>query len=205
MIQLRTKIFPSASLKTLYLQSLLTVFFVTLSATAQTNDNARLQMVALDHLAPRAAEVVDIQIDERLLQVATKYLSGSEPDEARVRELVAGLKGIYVKSFEFGEEGVYTEADLNSVRAQLRAPGWSRIIEVRSRREEENVEIYVRTGAEGITGLTVISFAPRELTVINILGAIDLDKLSRLQGQFGIPQLELERGGRAAKPPSRKN
>ncbi len=205
MIQLRTKIFPSASLKTLYLQSLLTVFFVTLSATAQTNDNARLQMVALDHLAPRAAEVVDIQIDERLLQVATKYLSGSEPDEARVRELVAGLKGIYVKSFEFGEEGVYTEADLNSVRAQLRAPGWSRIIEVRSRREEENVEIYVRTGAEGITGLTVISFAPRELTVINILGAIDLDKLSRLQGQFGIPQLELERGGRAPKPPSRKN
>jgi len=203
MRQPRTKIFSLASLKTLCLWLLMTVF-VTLSANAQTGDDAaRLQMIALDRLAPRAVETVDIQIDERLLQVATKYLSGTQPDEAKVREIVRGLKGIYVKSFEFDEENVFTEADLNSIRAQLRPPAWSRIIEVRSRREEENIEIYVLTGTEGIKGLAVISFTPRELTVINIIGAVDLDKLSRLQGQFGIPQLDLERN--APKPQDRKN
>lgn len=205
MIQSRTRIFFLASLKTLCLRLLILVF-VTLSANAQTGDNAaRLQMMVLERLAPRAVETVDIQIDERLLQVATKYLSGTRPDEAKVLEIVRGLKGIYVKSFEFDEENVFTEVDLNSIRAQLRAPAWSRIVEVRSRREEENIEIYVLNAAEGIKGLAVISFAPRELTVINIIGAVDLDKLSRLQGQFGIPELDIERGGSAPKPQNRKN
>ena len=205
MIRLRTTNFFFASPKTLC-SGLLLIVFAALLVNAETggdSDPARLQMITLDRLAPRAVETVDIQIDERLLQVATKYLSGTRPDEAKVREIVHGLKGIYVKSFEFDEENVFTEADLNSIRAQLRPPAWSRIIEVRSRREEENIEIYVLTGTEGIKGLAVISFTPRELTVINIIGAVDLDKLSRLQGQFGIPQLDLERN--APKPQDRKN
>lgn len=143
MIRPRTTNFSFASPKTLC-SGLLLIVFAALLVNAETGDDdpARLQMIALDRLAPRAVETVDIQIDERLLQVATKYLSGTEPNEAKVRELVRGLKGIYVKSFEFAEEGAFTEADLKSVRAQLRAPGWSRIIEVRSRREEENIEVY---------------------------------------------------------------
>jgi len=50
-----------------------------------------------------------------------------------VKELLSTLKGVYVKGVEFDKEGEYTEADLESIRAQLRAPGWDRIVGVRSR------------------------------------------------------------------------
>jgi len=45
---------------------------------------------------------------------------------------------------------------------------------------------------EQITGLAVLSIEPREFTVVNIVGPIDLDKLSKLEGQFGVPDLGIE-------------
>lgn len=163
----------------------------------------QVQLARLDRLASGAAEVVDIQIDERLLHTTARFLSGKETEEAKIRELIVGLKGIYVKSFEFDRDGAYTEADLNQIRGQLRQPAWSRIIEVRSKREAENVEVYIMTEAEQVKGLAVISFAPRELTVINIIGPVNLDRLARLRGQFGIPDLHLDHRGAPQQQPGR--
>jgi hypothetical protein len=39
----------------------------------------------------------------------------------------------------------------------------------------------------------VIGTEPKELTFVNIVGTVDLDKLSQLEGNFGVPLLELER------------
>jgi hypothetical protein len=38
----------------------------------------------------------------------------------------------------------------------------------------------------------IIASEPREFTVVNIVGSIDLQKLRRLEGRFGIPKLQLE-------------
>jgi hypothetical protein len=40
----------------------------------------------------------------------------------------------------------------------------------------------------------VLSADPRELTIVNIVGPIDLDKLAGLEGNFGIPRMS--KGGR---------
>jgi hypothetical protein len=40
-----------------------------------------------------------------------------------------------------------------------------------------------------INGLVIISAEPREFTVVNIVGDIDLDRLSKLEGEFGIPRI----------------
>jgi hypothetical protein len=37
-------------------------------------------------------------------------------------------------------------------------------------------------------GLALIASEPRQFTLVNIVGAIDLDKLHRLEGQFGVPK-----------------
>ena len=44
-----------------------------------------------------------------------------------------------------------------------------------------------------ISGLAVLSIDPKEFTVVNIVGPIDLEKLSKLEGQFGVPDLGIER------------
>jgi hypothetical protein len=36
----------------------------------------------------------------------------------------------------------------------------------------------------------VIASEPREFTIVNIVGSIDLDKISQLEGQFGIPKMD---------------
>ena len=59
---------------------------------------------------------------------------------------------------------------------------------------KENVEVYVRPNGDSVSGLVVLSAEPTELTIVNIVGPIDLDKLASLEGQFGIPRMS--KGGR---------
>ena len=59
---------------------------------------------------------------------------------------------------------------------------------MRSKRDGENAEVFLRTENNRIAGLAVIAAEPAELTVVNIFGPIDPEDLSRLGGQFGIPR-----------------
>ena len=170
-----------------------------LAAPSAEGQDAKLQINHLDKLAAKAEETVDVTIDGPMLQLATKFLSSKKPDEAKAKELVAGLKGIYVKSFEFDKEGAYSDEDVSAIRAQIRAPAWSRIVGVRSKRERENVEVFTRMEGDKIIGLAIISAEPKELTIVNIVGPIDLDKLSDLEGEFGIPRMGLERSSKSEK------
>ena len=163
---------------------------------------ARLQIKNLDKLSDKAAEVADVTLDGPMLKLASKFLTEeNDPEEAQVKDLIKNLKGIYIRSYEFDKEGEYTEADVEQIREQLKAPAWSRIVGVRSKRERENDEIYLMTegGSGNILGLAIISAEPKELTVVNIVGPIDIDKLSMLEGHMGIPRMELEKGGKSSK------
>ena len=146
-----------------------------------------------DKLAARASNTVDVSLSGSLLRFATKFLSDDDKDEAKVKKLVGGLKGIYVKSFEFKKPGEYSAADLESFRAPLRAPDWQRIVGVHSNEEGETVEVYIKNDSKGIGGLAIIAFEPKEVTLVNIVGAIDLDSLSELGGFSGIPEVEVEK------------
>ncbi|PYS60058.1 MAG: hypothetical protein DMF76_14885 [Acidobacteria bacterium] len=78
-------------------------------------------MDQLDVLANKASETVEVKLDEHLMQTTAKFFS--DPDDAEIKEVLKGVKGIYVKRFEFEKEGEYSEADLESIRSQLRNPG----------------------------------------------------------------------------------
>ena len=169
--------------------ALIVVFATASPALAQT---ALLKLDNLDKLSVSAKQVVDVTVDEQLLQLASKFLSSTRSaDEREIRELVKDLKGVYVKRFEFDTDGQYSSADIEPVLKQLRGSGWARIVGVTSKREFTNIEVFVMTEASIIKGIAVVAAEPRELTVVNVVGPIDVDRLSRLQGQFGIPSLEL--------------
>jgi len=187
-------------LKFAHLRFALFAVLVTLGAAATAGaQNPRIQTSQLDALATKASQTVDVNIDERLMQLTAKFLSSKDDDEAKVKDLVNGLKGIYVKSFEFENEGQYTEADLEGIRSQLRNTAWNRIVNVNSKKEG-SVEVYLMQIGGQISGLTVLATDPKEITVVNIIGPVDLEKLMQLEGQFGIPELEIERS-----KPKRKN
>ena len=151
----------------------------------------KLQLTQLDHLAGKANETVDVSIDERLMQMAAKLFNDKDEDEAKIKQLIVGLKGIYVKSFEFDNENEYTAADVENVRAQLRQPSWSRLLNVTSKREG-NLEVYISMVGQQINGLAVLSIEPKELTVVNVVGPVDLEKLASLEGNLGIPEFGIQ-------------
>ncbi|HZN11730.1 MAG TPA: DUF4252 domain-containing protein [Blastocatellia bacterium] len=162
------------------------------AAAPAYGQNARLQLGNLDGLLPRAVETVDVTVDASLIQLASKFLSKQEPQQVAVREFLAGLQGVYVKAFEFDSDGAYSEADLEVIRAQLRGPGWERIVGVRSRRDGENVDVYIMPQGGNIAGLAILVAERRELVVVNVVGPIDLEKIGQIEGQFGIPRLDLD-------------
>lgn len=146
---------------------------------------------SIDKLADKASEVVDVTMDSSLLQLASRFLSDKDVDEAKVKRLVAGLKGIYVKSFEFDKTGEYDEADVVALRSQLKAPMWSRIVGVRSRKHGDNADVFLASDGGQVTGLVVISAEPKELTIVSIVGQIKPEDLRELGGNFGIPKMEM--------------
>lgn len=170
---------------------LVALLLIAASAVATRAQDSRLQLSSLDHLAAKASQSVDVNIDEKLIRIALKVFSDQDPEEREVKKVVAGIKGIYVKSFEFENEGQYTAADMETIRTQLRGPGWTRLVNVMSKKEG-NLEVYLLMNGETVGGLAVLSSDVRELVVVNIVGPVDLEKLAKLEGQFGIPELDIE-------------
>jgi hypothetical protein len=147
----------------------------------------QLRITGLDGLASKAKESADITLDSNLLQMAGGFLASAGKDSKdadSLKTLLSGLKAITVRSFKFGEPGQYRMEDLEPIRAQLRTPGWIRIISSQSK--EETSEIYTRMDQGKVVGFAIIAAQPKELTVVAIEGTIDLNDLSKLKA-LGVP------------------
>ena len=177
-------------MKALFQTNMILLLIVAATVVANAQDS-RIQTASLDHLAAKASQSVDVNVDERLMKMAAKVFSDQDADERKVKKLVENLKGIYVRSFEFDASGQYTDADLETIRTQLRGPGWTRMVNVTSKKDG-NLEVYLLFHGDMVNGLAVLHSDEKELTIVNIVGPVDLDKLAQLEGQFGVPELGIE-------------
>ncbi len=180
------------SVTTILLRTAAVAAFCLIAAQANAfAQAAKLQLPNLEHLHAKAREVVDVSLDGQMLKLAGRFLSNDKSsDEAKAKELVEKLQGVYVKSFEFDKEGEYSKEDVEAVRSLLKGPGWSRIVGVLSKQGGDNVEVYAMTEGGAMTGLAVLSAEPKEFTIVNIVGPVDLERLVNLGGAFGIPKLD---------------
>ena len=164
-------------------------FIITLTLTLTLAVPASAQRLNLDFpgLADKAEEVVDVTLDATMLRLAAKFLSGHDADERAVRDMINGLQGIYVRSYEFAKAGEYDRSLIDRVKSQL-GPTWKPLVTVRSK-TKENVNIMADMRGDKVTGLVIIAAEPREFTIVSIEGPIDIDRLADLSGQFGIPEI----------------
>jgi hypothetical protein len=146
---------------------------------------------SIEKLADIAEETVDVTMDASMLQFTERLLSDRQLDQARAKRVLRNLKAVYIKTYEFAREGMYSRADVDSLRSQLRGPDWSRVVEVRSRRDGENVDVFMRTENGEIAGIVVICSEPRELTIVDLAGPIRPEDLRDLRGVAGIPKWNL--------------
>lgn len=152
-----------------------------------------LNLQHLDRLAERTSDSVNVTLDGNLLKMATNFLSDNDKDAAQLKQVVAGVQGIYVRSFKFNRDGEYNQQDLNVIQDQLKGSDWSRVVDIREGASKQVVTVYLRSAGKQLGGMAIVAAAPRELTVVNIVGNIDLEKLEKLSGQLGIPQISVQR------------
>jgi Domain of unknown function (DUF4252) len=148
----------------------------------------QIDLPSFDELARKATNSVNISLNPALLQLAAQYI-GNDNGGADVQAAVNGLKGIYVRSFQFATDHAYSASDVQRVRQQLAGPGWMKLVSVHSSQNDQDVDIYMLEHDKSIEGLVIIAAQPRKLTIVNLVGSVDLAKLRQLQGKFGVPVL----------------
>lgn len=129
----------------------------------------------------------EILLDERLLKLAAE---NSKKEDSELKDVLKGLKLVKVNSFFFKEQNESRILNkLKSLDAELTSKSWERIIKMQSNGNYNSV--YVKTkGGNNVAGLVVTTLNSKGMAVfINIVGDINLESLSRLSKNLGIPSL----------------
>ena len=154
--------------------------------------NAQLKLPNFEHLQLRAKESVNITFGPWPLTFAAWVMDDTDPEQVEMKQLLRGLKAIHVRSYRFDSDFVYSEQDIEAVRTQLSGPVWSQLIEVRDRAQRESVDVYLALDGNHANGLAIVASDPREFTILNVVGRIDLDQLGKLEDHLGLPRLGIE-------------
>jgi len=147
----------------------------------------QLEIPSFAALQAKATHSVDVTIDSTALGLVSSFIGGSDPDSAQLKKAFAGLKSVHVRSYQFDSDNAYSKADIDGVRAQLQAPGWSSLVHAKDKSRNEDVDVYVSVQDHVVKGLAVVASNPREFTIVNIVGTLDLKELSKVQKHLGLP------------------
>lgn len=151
--------------------------------------DAKLKLPDFKSLPGKATETVNISLSPWILHLAGEFIDDTDEDAAATKHLLAGIKSIQVRSYQFATDNAYSVGDIDVVRSQLAGPGWNQIMQVHHREKSEDVEMYVLVENNVTKGFALIASQPREFTIINIVGTINIDDLPKLQGHLHLPKV----------------
>jgi hypothetical protein len=163
--------------------------FLALAMPAMPGAPQQVDMGATaEKLAGKAIRKTEINLDQSMLNLAAAFLSDNDADQAAAKRIIAGLKGVFVRVYEFASADDYSQADLDPLRRQLTSSGWSQI--VNSVGGDETAGVWLRQENGAASGLAVIVTEHDEVTLVNLVGTIKPEDLAALGGQFGIPKID---------------
>lgn len=137
-------------------------------------------------LAERAANVTEVTLGKNMLEFAAKFMDGKNRSDAATRQLIRGLDGIYVRSYEFDKSGDYSMESVEQIRRSFQTPEWSPMVKEREKKTGESTDVMMKMVNGESHGLFILSAEPKELSVVLILGPIRMDDLSKINGVAGI-------------------
>jgi len=175
-------------MRTRILAFVLGVTALAVPVLAQT-DQLPLPPAVEKDLAARAANVTEVTLGRNMLAFAAKFMNGKDKDEAATRQLIDGLDGIYVRSYEFDKEGQYSTDEIEQLRKYFETSEWSPIVRERERKTGETTDVMVKLVNGETHGMFILTAEPKELTIVLILGPIRMDDLGKLKGIGGLGAL----------------
>lgn len=187
-------------LKGFSLRIILPMLLLAAAMNANAQD-ARLRFERLNGLETKAQDVVEVNIDGKLLDLAKRVMvKVNDPNSKKIGEAISGLKGIYVRVYNFEKENEYNIADVDEIRSQLQSPAWEKLANVRSKKNNQKVDVFTMFTGEVMSGVAVVVSDSKSIAVVNVIGPIDIDLLAEMSGKLNIPKIDIERDSKQEKP-----
>ena len=159
------------------------------TAAAKAQDELPAPSPIEKTLADRAAHVTEVTLDKNMLAFAGKFMNkDKDDDDKEAKEMIQGLRGVYVRDYEFDKDNDYTAEELEGLRKYIISSDWSPMVHERTKGAKVGTDVYLKLVNGQVQGLYVLDAEPRELSLVLILGPIDMDKIGALGGSFGIPK-----------------
>jgi hypothetical protein len=140
-------------------------------------------------LAARASNVTEVTLGKNMLAFAAKFMNGKGQDEAATRHLIEGLDGIYVREYEFDKEGQYSIVDIDKLRQYFETSEWTPIVRERDKKSGEISDVMMKVVNGETRGMFILNAEPKELSIVLILGPVNLEDLHKLSGIGGLGAL----------------
>ena len=157
-------------------------------AAALAQNNSHFPITLQKELAARASNYTEVNLDRSMLAFASHFMDKDK--DAAARNMIQKLNGVYVRTYEFDKPGQYSPADLESIRRQFQTTDWKPMVRDHSKNGSSDSDIYMKTEGGEILGMFVLNAEPQELDFVYISGPINLDDLSTMGGNFGVPKLK---------------
>jgi len=175
------------------LRSTLFILFVLCPIVTQAQ-SARLRFENLNGLETKARDVVEVNIEGKILDLAKRVLGKTNDANAKkIGQAISGLEAIYVRAYKFENENEYNIADIDEIRAQLQSPGWERLANVRSKKNSQKIDVFTMFTGNVMSGVAVVLSESKSIAVINVIGPIDIELLTELSGKMNIPHFEIQK------------
>jgi hypothetical protein len=144
---------------------------------------------------------VEVNVQAGLLKFAAKIAASHEPDAA---ELLRNIQHVRVNVVGMDDSNkADTLARMTSIRADLEAKGWEKIVTVHEPKASgsDDVAIFMKANEDTILGLVVTVIEHKGNAVfVNVVGNIQADQLAKLGEKLDIKPLnKLKIPAKAAK------
>jgi hypothetical protein len=176
----------------LLLPALLSATLVFAYAQPPAGSPADLQS-ALMNLADQPATHTSFSFDRTELQVAQNLLESNGMDANRAP---AALTGISVDNYRYPRPAFYLPETMASIIANYHAAGWKHLVNANqtpantAQPHATVTDLWLRFAGPDITGVTVLTRSPRDMSVIQIICELRPLDLVHLSGHFGIPKVD---------------
>jgi hypothetical protein len=127
--------------------------------------------------------------DRDMLQMANGYLNGGEGP-------VGELNSVTVENYRYREPAFYIPESLHALIAAYNAAGWKHLVEQKVDPREsaaptkQLTDLWLHFKGAEIDDVTVLVRGPKQMSVVEVSGALRPLDLVHLSGHFGIPRVD---------------
>ncbi|WP_353064147.1 hypothetical protein RBB77_00070 [Tunturibacter psychrotolerans] len=148
---------------------------------------------ALMNLADQPATHTSFSFDRSELQIAQNLLASGGLD---ANHAAAALTGISVDNYRYPRPAFYTPETMDTIIASYNAAGWKHLVNANqnsantAQPRNTVTDLWLHFAGADITGVTVLTRSPRDMSVIQIACELRPLDLVHLSGHFGIPKVD---------------